>query len=423
MTYIQKYYKELFNNLLTEANDVELISHNELFPTYINSKQDISSFYVMTLSILADNIEDVYYDMTEVYESNKVEYALGTDLDDIGLIIGCPRPLAKKSCVELTFTLSTTYDRTIELPSNIIVSTHNGIQYETVEEAPVIPSGESEVKVYALSTEAGSSYRVGADTLVALETEIIDKDTGEQIGLRVTNEKPSSGGREAFDDEEYRTLLMDWVKNNTKGSKEAYERYFANVDGLESYKLLPNWNGVTGTLKIVLEPGYPYQLKQCYDEIVQDVCQFTEDIVMASPKPVPINIYVKCNVDIDEINPYSDTEKEEIKSRIIDVIYAFIDGNIYNYNGLSIGEDYIPYKLGVFISENVPEVKNVAFKDSTPISINNEELGFVNEVTVEITDDVSFDNKRKVTVEITDDDVYEETDSNGKIIRLADYYI
>ena len=72
--YVQKYYEELFTNLLEEAYDNSLISHNELFVDYVKSRQDISSYYVMTLSIIAESEEDIYYDMTDVYYSAKVEY-------------------------------------------------------------------------------------------------------------------------------------------------------------------------------------------------------------------------------------------------------------------------------------------------------------------------------------------------------------
>lgn len=69
-------------------------------------------------------------------------------------------------------------------------------------------------------------------------------------------------------------------------------------------------------------------------------------------RKILIDVYATVNVDIDQINPYSDTEKEDIRSRIIQAIKVFIDGgytvsNEY-YPGLLIGEDFIPYKLGVF---------------------------------------------------------------------------
>lgn len=388
--YVQKYYKDLFFGLLDKAYEDGLISHNELFVKYVSNKKDISSFYVMTLSILADSIEDVYYDMTDVYNSSKVLYAIGKDLDDIGALVGCPRPQATKSSVLLRFRMGKRYDYPIMIDKPIDVFYNNRIKYTTVETV-LVPTGEVEFEAYALSEITGATSRVTANTLTEIDTEII-MENGEALPLSVTNPESSTGGMEAYSDDEYRELLMDWVKSKIKGSNEAYENYFARMDGLDSYKLIPNWNGVTGTLKIVLDPGYPYQLKQAYDDINYGVSQFSEDVTLHPPKYVPINVYAYVDVDIDRINPYSTTEKEEIKAKIEEAVRVFIDGDLYNkdnrkiYNGLEIGEDFIPYKLGVFISNAIPEVKNISFNyPRNPVTITDEELGKSNEITIEMT--------------------------------------
>lgn len=386
--YIQKYYKDLFEGLLNYAYDVGLISHNEKFLDYVSSRRDISSFYIMTLSILADSIEDVYYDMSDVYGSSKIMYAIGDDLDDIGLIVGCPRPKATRAGVELTFKLDSPFDFTINLKKNLLVSTVDNITYFTVEEVNV-PVGETEVNVFALASVPGVGSRVEKDSLKIFSGSIL-VEGNVNVGISVTNNKSSSGGRDKYSDEEYRELLLDWVKINIKGSEEAYKNYFANYDGLDSYKLVPNWQGITGTVKVVLDPGHPYQLKECYDELNGIVSQFSEDIVMFPPDYVPIDIYAVCDVDIDRLNPYSSSEKMEIKSRIEDAIRNYIDGDLYSkdrkeYLGLSIGEDFIPYKLGIYISQKVPELKNIAFKyPVNPITITDEQLGKSNDITIEM---------------------------------------
>ena len=386
--YIQKYYKEIFNNLLNKAYDNSLISHNEKFLSYISSRKDISSFYVMTLSILADSIEDVYFDMTDVYYSDKIQYAMGEDLDDIGAKLGCPRPRATRAGVELTFKLLTTYDVPVPLDKYIVVTDAHGLTYYTVESS-TIPIGETEVNIYAVAIEAGMKYRVEAETLNIINSNITFED-GSPVNVSVKNKKSSSGGRDSYTDEEYRGLLLNWVKSNIRGSREAYEVYFANVDGVDSYRLVPNWNGISGTVKVVLDPGYPYQLSACYNDLTGKVCQFSEDIVMFSPEYVPIDIYAVCDVDIDMVNPYSNSEKDSIKARIIDAIKTFINGDLYSEDekehiGLAIGEDFIPYKLGVYISQKVPELKNIGFKyPANPVRITDEEMCISNEITIEM---------------------------------------
>lgn len=392
--YLPKYYEDIFLGLLELANDEEIISHNEKFEDYIKSKKDISSFYIMTLSILSDSIEDVYYDMDDVYFSDKINTALGDDLDDIGLKVGCLRPQATRAGVELTFTLSSPYDEVINIPENIVVSNVNGVSYYTTSKVNV-PIGQTKFKVFALSLEAGSKYRVGKNSLQFINEEII-LDDGETLSMSVINENSSSGGRDKFSDEEYRELLLDWVSNNIKGSGEAYERYFANADGIDSYRLIPNWNGITGTVKVVVDPGYSEQLNNIYDELNGLVTQFSEDIVLFSPNYVPVDIYAVCDVDIDVLNPYSKSEKESIKSRIEESIRKYIDGDLYSndrkeYVGLALGEDFIPYKLGVYLSQKVPELKNIGFKyPLNPIKISDDELCKSNNIKIEMGSVSSF---------------------------------
>lgn len=384
MTYAQKYYEEIFLVNLENAYDNGLISHDEEFMTYIKSKQDISNFYVMNLSVFSDSIDDVYYDMTDVYNSNKVTLALGEDLDrSIGDSIGCLRPEATSASVLLEFTTEE-YDTVKTIPIGIQVATKDGVTYSTVEEVD-LPPYTTTISVQANAVEPGMASRVLAGTL----TYFVSDTSEESIGINiksVTNPSSSSGGTNTLNDEEYRNLLLNHRKENIRGSWEALEKFFTEYEGLNSYKLIPCWNG-SGTLKVVLDPGTPYQLNDVYNKIISGVAQFDDDISMFSYEPVPINIYATCNVDIDLINPYSSVEKEAIKSRIVDAIRLYIDGNVTQYSGLRIGEDFIPYQLGVFLKEEklVPELKNITFSYPTaPITIRDEQKGVANDIVIEM---------------------------------------
>lgn len=382
VNYLQKYYEELFLGMLETSHEEGLISHNDKFTDYVKSRKDISSYYVMTLSIIADTIEDVYYDMNDVYFSNKINYAIGSDLDDIGAIVGCPRPHDTSASAVVTFALPSATTRNIIIHANTIVATSTGISYYVVENT-LLEAGNDSVDVYCKSLQKGRDYRVKANTLNYIQSDV-------EYNFSVTNNNPSSGGTNEYDDEEYRGLIAQWVRNQTKGSYEAYTRFFSTFEGIDGYKLIPNWNGVTGTLKIVLDPGSPTQLKEAYDGIMSNVCQLPEDIVMFPPEYVGLEVYATVNVDIDRVNPYSSSEKDEIKSRIIEAIDVFINGNI-EYIGLEIGEDFIPYQLGVFINEIIPEVKNINFTNNqftgvaSPVQINDEQLGHIDKSNIHIT--------------------------------------
>lgn len=381
--YVQRYYEDIFLDNLENAHDNSLISHDDEFLDYVKSKQDISNFYVMNLSVISDGIDDVYYDMTDVYYSNKVDYAIEDDLDSIGDTVGCLRPEATYASVLLTFTTDN-YAIVKTIPEGLIVSNDEGVSYVTVDEVD-LPPYTTEIDIQAFAVEPGMGSRVLAGTL----TKIVSDTTEESIGINiksVTNKSNSSGGVNSYTDKDYRNLILNHRKENIRGTVEAFEKFFADYDGLNSWNIIPNWNG-TGTVKIVLDPGTPYQLNDVYTQIKESVTQIDDDINMFSFEPVPINIYATCNVDIDLINPYSSIEKEAIKSRIVDAIKLYIEGNVTDYTGLSIGEDFVPYQLGVFLKEEdlIPELKNIVFEYPTaPITIEDEQKGVANDIIIEM---------------------------------------
>jgi hypothetical protein len=204
----------------------------------------------------------------------------------------------------------------------------------------------------------------------------------------VVNPDASKGGENEYSDDEYRYFLLNWLKIQLKGSLEAFEYYFANVDGVDDYRLVPNWDGA-GTLKIVVDPGDSSTLNRIYNELKESVCQIDDVPVMFAPIDKYISITAKVNVDIDVLNPYSQNEKEEIRSRIISGIKVFIDGGRLTsgdwYSGLGLGEDFIPHKLAVFLDDEIPELKNITF--TTPddyVPILDEERAVSDEINIEM---------------------------------------
>lgn len=386
MNYTQKTFEEIFESALEDSVENGFISHAEDFLDLIDNREDISNYYVMDKSVIVNLIASIVYpDMTSVYESPKAEYAEGTDLDDIGATRGIPRPLATASSAEATFRLTTPWESIseeyINIPAGeITLVTDDGIEYETVEPL-YLTKGNDLATILCMSNETGPETKIQANTLVNIK---------ESLGydFEVTNEESSSGGEDAYSDDEYRYLLLNWIKVHLKGSNEAYENYFANFDGIDGYKLVPNWDG-SGTMKIILDPGTPYLLNKAYEEIKSSVCQNDEIITMFPPTEKIIDIYAKVNVDIDQINPYNNLEKQDIQNRILQAIKVFIDGGYMMdgtyYPGLLLGEDFIPHKLAVFLDDEVPELKNITF--TTPedyIGILDDEIGVSGNLTIEM---------------------------------------
>ncbi|WP_296882107.1 baseplate J/gp47 family protein [uncultured Methanobrevibacter sp.] len=384
MNYVEKTYEEIFEAALQDSLEQGLISHADDFEDFIANRQDISNYYVMDKSVISMIIRRVYEDITLVYQSNIIESAEGIDLDNIGDKVGVLRPQATKSSVEVTFYLPEISDEDITISEGFIVANENNdVQFETVDEI-YFAAGSTTAKVNCLSLDVGPDTKVNAGSVVNIVS-------ANDYNLTCSNDYKSAGGIPAYDDKEYRYLLMNWIKIRLKGSDEAYLNYFANKDGVDDYRIIPNWDG-SGTVKIIVEPGDSTLLNEIYNELQSSVCQEDTIINLFAPTEHRISIYAKVNVDIDLINPYSELEKSDIQSRIVSAIKVFIDGGYINtnegrvwYSGLGLGEDFIPHKLAVFLDEEIPELKNITFtKPLDYIPILDEEKGVSDNITVEM---------------------------------------
>ena len=382
MNYSEKEYEEIFQSMLDDSVENGIISKAEDFKSFIANKQDISNYYVMDKAVIANMFAQVYDSITLVYNSAKVNYAELYDLDDIGDFIGIPRPPATYAEVICEFTVRGTVESDITISEGLQLSTDNNIYYETLEEL-YFTTETTTVTVSARAVEAGPASRIDKNTLTNINDSV-------SLALDVTNPEPSTDGYEAYSDDDYRDLLKNWTKVYIKGSNEAYENYFANVDGIDGYRLVPNWDS-SGTMKVIVDPGSSSQLNQIYDDLQTIVTQAPEDIVMFAPEDKLIDIYATVDVDIDLINPYSKVEKDQIKDRIVSAIKLFIDGGMRSdidntyYPGLYIGEDFIPHKLAVFLDEEIPELKDINFQTpASYIQIKDDEIGVSNNIHIEM---------------------------------------
>ena len=383
--YTKKEYPEIFSKELQDALMQNLISRQEDFERYIKNREDISNFYVMILSVVAEAIDNLYDDLDNEYYSNKVDYAVGTDLDDIGGLVNCPRPSGTRSAVKLTFHLSKTQEDEVRIPEGILTHSTTGISYRTSEEL-YFPVGEIEKTVTAICTNKGSYNQVPALTVNVIDTDLSSYIDG---SITVTNMESSFGGSDPFIDEDYRTLLKNWILKNQKGNLVAYTEYLDNVDGLESYALVRLWDG-SGTLKVILDCEESDDiLNEIYQGLQTEVNEVPGDIYITFPEKIPIDVSTVVDVNIDRVNPFSKGEMDDLKSKIMSAIDRYIHGGIRvngkYYKGLTIGMDFVPFQLARFVTEEVPEVQNMEFNyPSEVITIEGDEIGIVGDVYVEM---------------------------------------
>ena len=87
------------------------------------------------------------------------------------------------------------------------------------------------------------------------------------------------------------------------------------------------------------------------------------------------------------LTPYDVTYKEDIQAKLVKAVKLFIDGGYRSdgsyYKGLSIGEDFIPHKLQVFLDKEINELKSIKFNyPSQPVVVNDEEQCFAREINI-----------------------------------------
>jgi uncharacterized phage protein gp47/JayE len=371
--------------MMEDAYEYHLVSTDERFLDYINNREDIENMYCLFLSVYAFENNNIYEDMTLIYNSNDLEKARGKDLDILGNKFGIPRPQARRSSVQLTFYLENPLDYDYTIPQGTIVSTNNGATYYTVEEGIII-RGQKRTYVEAYSSNAGYNSRVDRRTL---------RNCNLGGNVFVTNVKGSSGGRSAYSDEEYRRLIRNWAYSHIKGTKEAYELFFAYYEGVDGYRLIPLWDG-PGTAKVVVDPSDDFILNDITVKLRQNVHLLDDDVVVVGAIKRRIDINVNVNVDIDNILYYSIGEREIIAEKVANAIELYIDGGyrrtgVY-YPGLSIGENFIPFRCGMFVAQEVPEIRSIDFQDTIK---NIDNIVYAHDFSNYNHEDSSYDQSSK----------------------------
>ena len=356
--YKQKDYETIFTELLTDGYLEGLLSTDEHFLEYVKNRQDIENNFALMMSIYALKDSKEYEEMTNIYLSNDVDYAVNRDLDILGSKCNTTRPQATKSSVELLFTIDSPTDYDITIPQNTLVYTDNGVGYATATDGVII-RGETSTNVGALSVLNGGNSRVEPYTL----------NTAPELSnnITVTNPKGSSGSHETYNDKEYRELLRNWTYAHIKGTKEAYEEFFANYDGLDDYRLIPKWDG-TGTLKIIIDPSNDWIKNDLYTKLQERTFLLVEDVTITGAVERPLDVDCTINVDIDQVIKYSDVDYANIKELVERAIKVYVDGGYRRdgtyHKGLGIGQDFIPFKAGIFINEEIPQIMSIDWKDT-----------------------------------------------------------
>lgn len=353
----QKDYKTIFKRLLVKANSEGLLNLTESTIEDLVNGVDIENMYALLLSVYGNEEAELYDYAYQVYLANDINLATGHDLDVIGEKLGLPRYGATKATTTIQFSTEDTLLEPVTVQAGIECETSNGGIYVTDTEFSIASEGSTTVT--ATSKWSGKLSRVSTGTINTIITHVSD------VNLTCTNITPSYGGRDAETDTDYRARLKNWRKIAEKGNEESYRNVLNNLDGLEDYRLVPKWDG-TGTIKIITVPSTDTIKNNVYNKIQEEAVLYDEDLTVVGANEYPIEIYCQINIDYDVLNPYSLTEKREIGLKVERSIHEYIDK-------MKLGQDFIPFQCGVYLNQNIPELKDISFsKPDAPIVIDDD---------------------------------------------------
>ncbi|MCI6931348.1 MAG: baseplate J/gp47 family protein [Methanobrevibacter boviskoreani] len=360
-----KTYNTAFMETMEMLFDEGIISNNEDFKDIVAGNKDIESELVMLMSVICEFLWDKDTGCVSLlrdnYESTILDKAQGIDLEIIADYFGIYRIPATYSAVDVTFEFGSPLPNTVIIPKDVRVATSNSadcIVYKT-QEAVTIPAGATEYVINCVSMTPGYAGRVGAG-----EISVIIDSLNLGVNTTVYNMNASSGGVPRESDDELRTRIRNWAYNIPRTTSSAYSSYLRSLNGIKGARLIPKWNG-NGTLKIVVAPGDDYLIRRIQEDVESDICSVDDDVTVVPAKNISVDISVVINTDIDLEIPLSSQAKSTIEDRVYDAICIFIDGGYLRdgtlYNGLGIGEDFIPFQCSDFIKTQVPELKNITF--------------------------------------------------------------
>lgn len=366
INYTQKNYADLFQSFLDKAQGHGLLSDDEHFREYVENLEDVENTLILDLSVMALVLDGVYDDLTSVYGAISIGQAKGDDLDAIGAQY-LPRLQAAAAVTELLIYSNEPAFEDVLIPQGTVIYKNavEDVFFLTLEDVTLF-EGHTEVTVPIMCTEKGPQGNVVENTV----NQLVEPITGIS-GVR--NPYPTYGGRNIEEDDFYRLRLFKWKYLLSKGTFDAVNEAVKAVPGIRSYQIDAYWDGY-GSTKIVVDPPLDYIITLS-KAAVDAVKALDEDITFFKVEEITINVASIVNITLDDNQVYTDYDKEIFKNKINTAIKTYIDGGTRNngtlWGGIGIGADFIPFKASVFVSEEIPEIKEMVFtfpSASVPIS-------------------------------------------------------
>ena len=328
---------------------------------------------------------DIYYLMemeNDILKNCFVDTATGAWLDKIGLhpFVNLPRDNGNVARGDVTFSIPATVTSVVSVPQNtVLYCTENKLYYITESEAN-IEVGETSVTVPASCVTTGVDGNCQSNTITVIDDSYFNNNT-----VSVTNASAFTDGTNYEDDEDYRSRLLSYIRQDDFGSLGYYQRLCENVSGVHDVA----FTSATGYTRKVLVNG---SVKPTPDAVLLDVLTALSDsgnVVVGHSFIVDKPAYVTVPLEVAvTVNTEMDTDI------IKDILEDLFDGGEqvrgFYFDGLKIGEGLTTDTLlGIF--DMIDNVLSVTITSSgSPIADISGQAGKVLKLgTVTVTQTVA----------------------------------
>ena len=296
---------------------------------------------------------DIYYLMemeNDILKNCFVDTATGAWLDKIGLhpFVNLPRNNGSVAMGEVTFSIPATVTSVVNVPQNTVLYCDENKLYYITESEANIEVGETSVTVPASCVTTGTDGNCQSNTIT-----VIDDSYFTNNNVSVNNASAFVDGTDYEEDEDYRSRLLSYIRQDDFGSIGYYQRLCESVPGVHDVA----FTSVTGYTRKVLVNG---SVKPTPDAVLLDVLTALSDsgnvvvghsFIVDKPSyvTVPLDVSVSVNVEMDE---------DIIKNILKDLFDGGESVRGFYFDGLKISEGVSESTLyGVFdVIDNVMSV-------------------------------------------------------------------
>lgn len=323
--------------------------------------------YVLDLSTHAVPLSQMEENNYENYLNLNVATARGEALDNFGDLTNVPRISAQPLVVEVNLDAGVVLSEDVVIPvgtSVLLQGVYDNVPYDFKTTGDVtIHGGTQTAMVYAESSILGYRGELPIGAVVGLQG---------FPNISATNTQPTTSGENIEEDDDYRIRMRDWSSMLVRGSEEYLTDYLLRYDGINSFNLVPHFDGV-GTLLIVCDT-LESMLSQISEDVYADCMNITDfpPTVILPEETVLSDLTVNISFD----NSVMSISEEEFVALVYEQIRVFVNGGTRRsgeyYSGLGIGDDFVPSLLISYLVEEFPELTNIVPSSLSVVTVEDD---------------------------------------------------